>query len=128
MELQVVKMKFRTIGRPSFISSGSETTLPSSRTRRTAGTAYVRIDLIGPLAAGAGAENPSSAAFANPPEAASTRSATPVSAARRTRTLWRPPTAAGVGYPLGQRVWGRRRGWDCGIMDRGFLLQARVIA
>jgi len=32
-------MKFRTMGRPSFISSRNETTLPSSRTSFTDGTA-----------------------------------------------------------------------------------------
>ena len=83
MEPQVVKMKFRTIGRPSFISSGSEMTLPSSRTRLTAGTAYFRIDLVAPLAAGAGADTASSAAFANRPKAESRRSTTPAKAARR---------------------------------------------
>src|SRR3989449_857446 len=92
MEPQVVKMKFRRIGRPSFISSGSETTLPSSRTRLIAGTAYLRTDLVVTLAAGTCSDDSSSAACA---EAASTRSMTTISAARR-----------------------RRRGCDCGIMAR----------
>jgi hypothetical protein len=45
IELQLVKMKFRTTGRPSFISSGSDTTFPSSRTSCTVGTAY-RTDAV----------------------------------------------------------------------------------
>src|SRR5262249_51408016 len=71
------------IGRPSFISSGSETTLPSSRTRLTAGTAYIRIDLVRTLAAGVVSGTASSAALARPPGTASAKRMTPVSATGR---------------------------------------------
>src|SRR6266853_1520587 len=36
-------MKFNSTGRPSFISCGSDTTLPSSRVSITAGTAYCTV-------------------------------------------------------------------------------------
>src|SRR5215468_2875163 len=44
-DVQVVKMKLSTTGRPSSISLGSETLLPSSRTRVTAGVSYTTVDL-----------------------------------------------------------------------------------
>ncbi len=43
IEPQVVNTKFSTTGRPSFISSGNDTALPSSRISRTFGTVYCTV-------------------------------------------------------------------------------------
>src|SRR6185369_4276900 len=53
VEPQLVKTKFKTTVRPSFISSGSETALPSSRTSVTAGTAYWAVAAVTCRACGA---------------------------------------------------------------------------
>src|ERR1700680_687368 len=75
-EPQVVKMKLRTTGRPSFISCGSQTTLPSSRTNCTAGMEYCEVEvLMAGVAAKAGAPKPRLAA--------SPRHASAVAAAHR---------------------------------------------
>src|SRR5207302_1786585 len=105
IELQVVKMKLSTTGRPSLISSGSETTLPSSLTSRTEGTKYCEVEVVVRAAAEAGAECSSASSFANPREAANTSSA---------RSAWRWRTAARVRHP----IWRRVRAGDRGSMDQ----------
>src|SRR5437660_4096908 len=114
IELQVVKMKLSTTGRPSLISSGSETTLPSSLTSRTEGTKYCEVEVVVRAAAEAGAECSSASSFANPREAANTSSAPAMRTASRARSAWRWRTAARVRHP----IWRRVRAGDRGSMDQ----------